>query len=262
MSMKKLIVGNWKMNPKSLRDARTNFLSIKKEASKFKNIDAAVAAPFVYLPELAKSVSLGFGLAAQNISSAKEGAFTGEVSAGMIAPMKIRYVIVGHSERRSLGETNAIVNKKVELVLANKMTPIICVGETERDTTMWYLSVVKTQIEECLAGIPKSALSRLVIAYEPVWALSSTENRRDATPEDCQEMMIYIRKVLADIFGAVAAEKVRILYGGSVDEKNAVGFLVGGKADGLLPGRASLTPKKFVAILQTANNLKDSNDLR
>lgn len=262
MHKKKLIIGNWKMNPRTIREARTHFLAIKKEAAKRKNVDAAIAAPFVYLSELAKSASAGLALAAQNVSAEKEGAFTGEVSAAMLAESKVSYVIVGHSERRTLGETNAFINKKIQAVLTAKMTPVLCIGETERDHDMWYLGVIKTQIEECLAGVPKASIAKIVIAYEPVWALSSTVGRRDATPEDYVEMRIYIRKVLSDIYGAGVAEKVRILYGGSVDEKNAIGFLIAGKADGLLPGRASLTPKKFVAILQTANQIEDYNDLR
>ena len=115
---------------------------------------------------------------------------------------------------------------------------------------------MKTQLEECLALVPKNASSRVVVAYEPVWAISTTPGHRDATPEDALEMRIYIRKVLTDMFGNSNAEKVRILYGGSVDEKNALGFLIAGRADGLLPGHASLTPKKFASILKLANTIK------
>src|SRR5207244_2553660 len=102
-------------------------------------------------------------------------------------------------------ETNAFINNKIKLALAAGITPILCVGERERDNGMWYLSAVKTQLEECLAGVSKNAIPKIVIAYEPVWAISSTLNRRDATPEDCQEMHIYIRKVLSDMFGGSTA---------------------------------------------------------
>ncbi len=251
--MKKLVVGNWKMNPGSLKEARSNFLAIKKEAGKWKNVETAIAAPFVYLPELGKAASASLGMAAQNVSSEKEGAFTGEVSAGMLKALKTKFVIVGHSERRALGETNALISRKLRAVLAAKMTPILCVGETERDHDMWYLGTIKTQVEECFAGVAKAAAPNIVIAYEPVWALSTTANRRDATPEDYLEMRIYIKKILSDLYGSAVAEKVRILYGGSVDEKNAGAFIALGHADGLLPGRASLAPKKFAKILQAAN---------
>lgn len=253
---KKLIIGNWKMNPRTVREAKAHFLAIKKAAAPYRNIDVAIAAPFVYLPELAKSASAGLALSAQNVSSEKEGAYTGEVSAGMLAAVKAKYVIVGHSERRALGEGNAFIGEKIKAALAAKLTPVLCVGETERDTGMFYLSAVKTQLEECLAGVPKSAVSRVVVAYEPVWAISTTPGHRDATPEDALEMRIYIQKVLADMFGHTNADKVRVLYGGSVDEKNALGFLSAGRADGLLPGRASLVPKKFAAILKVASSIK------
>ncbi len=255
---KKIVVGNWKMNPSKLPLARSNFLAIKKGIGAFKNVTVAIAAPFVYLPELSKSASATLSLSAQNVSAEKEGAFTGEVSAEMLKGMKVKYAIVGHSERRSLGESNAFIGRKIKMLLTAGITPILCVGENERSEAhdMWYLSVVKTQLEECLAGIPKNSISKIVIAYEPVWALSSTANRRDATPEDCVEMIIYIKKVLTDMFGAAMGQSVAILYGGSVDEKNAGGFLMAGHADGLLPGRASLTPKTFINILKVANEIR------
>ncbi len=262
MHKKKLVIGNWKMNPKSLREAEAHFTQIKKQLPKLRNVDAGIAAPFVYLSSLGKLATTSLAIAAQNVSAEKEGAFTGEVSVSMLKSIKTKYVILGHSERRTLGETNAFINKKLMLVLLAQMTPVLCIGETERDHDMWYLSTIKTQIEECFAGISKASAQKIVIAYEPVWALSTTENRRDATPEDCLEMRIYIKKVLSDLYGNAAMEKIKILYGGSVDEKNAIGFLIGGHADGLLPGRASLTPKKFVALLQVANTINTTNDLR
>lgn len=256
MRKKKLIIGNWKMNPKTLALARSNFTSIKKESGTNKNVEAVIAAPFVYLPELSKLSSATLSLGAQNVSAEKEGAFTGEISAGMIASLKTKYVIIGHSERRELGESNEFISRKIKMTLASGMTPVLCVGERERDQGMWYLSAVKTQLEECLAGVAKNAISKIVIAYEPVWAISSTQNHRDASPEDFQEMRIYIRKILSDFVSASVAESVAILYGGSVDEKNAVGFLVAGGADGLLVGKSSLTPKIFLKILKIANEIK------
>lgn len=255
MQKKKLVIANWKMNPSSLREARVSFLAIKKGAALYKKVEAGVAAPFVYLPELSKSAGGALSLCAQNVSAEKEGPYTGEVSVAMLAGCKTKYVIVGHSERRALGETNTLINQKLKTVFASKkMTPILCVGEGSRDTGMWYLSEVKTQIEEGLAGLSKQNIASLVIAYEPVWALSSTENRRDATPADSSEMIIYIRKIIADMHGSTIANAVRILYGGSVDEKNAGGFVHEGGADGLLVGKASLTPAKFIKILAAAQN--------
>jgi triosephosphate isomerase len=248
---KKLIVGNWKMNPRTLREARTCFSTIKKEARAAKNVEVSIAVPYVYLSELSKTAGGGLSISAQDVAATKEGPYTGEISAPMLAGFKTKYCIVGHSERRALGETNAQVNQKIKMLLSAKITPIVCVGEIERDSGMWYLSAVKTQVEESFAGIPKNAIAKIVIAYEPVWAISSTQDRRDATPADSSEMVIYIRKILADMFGGASANAVRILYGGSVDEKNALGFVTEGNADGLLPGKASLSPQKFTKILKT-----------
>ncbi len=256
MRKKKIIVGNWKMNPKTPALARSNFTTIKKEVRAYKNVTVVIAVPFVYISELGKLASAGLALGAQNVSAEKEGPYTGEVSAEMLAAYKTKYVIVGHSERRELGETNAFIARKVKTVLAAGLTPILCIGEKDRDHGMLYLGVVKTQLEECLAGIPKNSIAKIVIAYEPVWAISSTPNRRDATPEDCEEMRIYIRKVLSDMVGGSLADEVAILYGGSVDEKDALGFLSKGNADGLLPGRASLNPKIFLKIIKIANEIR------
>ena len=253
MANKKIVIGNWKMNPKSSKIAQTNFLAIKKGVSLFKNVEVAIASPAIYIKELSKAVSVNFSLCAQNISSEQEGAFTGEISASMFADSKVKYVIIGHSERRELGETNEFINKKIKTALKTKLIPVLCVGESDRENGMWYLGKIKTQLEECLVGISKNLVSEVIIAYEPIWALSSTQNRRDATPTDYEEMRIYIKRVLNDMYGASVVEKIRIIYGGSVDEKNAQGFLVEGGADGLLPGRASLTPKKFIEIVAIAN---------
>ena len=254
--MKKLIVGNWKMNPRTSREAKTHFLAIKKEAASCKNADVALCVPAVYLSELSKYSGKTLALGAQNVSAEKEGPYTGEISAAMLSQYKVRYCIVGHSERRALGETNEFINRKIKSLLAARITPILCVGEKDREHGMWYLSVVKTQVEECLVGIPKNLASKIVIAYEPVWALTSTKNRRDTTPEECSEMLIYIRKILADKFGHTAVKSTKVLYGGSADEKSALGFLSTGTAAGLLPGKASINPKKFGMMLKITNSIK------
>lgn len=255
MRKKKLIIGNWKMNPAKAAIAKTNFVAVKKGIQIYKNVDVAIAAPFVYLSELGKLASARLGLAAQNAAAEKEGAYTGEVSPDMLTALKVSYVILGHSERRALGETNELISRKIKAALKAKLTPVLCVGETDREHGMWHLGLVKTQIEECLAGVPKASMKNVVIAYEPVWAISSTPGHKDAKPADFEEMRIYIRKVLTDMMGTAAAD-IAIIYGGSVDDSNAAGFLVEGGADGLLPGRASLTPKKFMKIIEIANAIR------
>lgn len=240
------------MNPKTLKEAKTQFLEIKKAAAASNNVDAGIAAPYVFLPELGKNAGAALFSAAQNIAAEKEGPFTGEVSADMLLGCKVKYAIIGHSERRALGESNDLIRRKIQVALRAKIVPVLCVGELERDSGMWYLGAVKTQIEESLAGLPKAAVKNVVIAYEPVWAISSTAGHKDATPHDFEEMRIYIQKVLVDLYGPAAGEAV-ILYGGSVDEKNAASFVKEGGADGLLVGRASLNPKKFAKILSSVN---------
>ncbi|MEK7219451.1 MAG: triose-phosphate isomerase [Patescibacteria group bacterium] len=251
--MKKIIVGNWKMNPASLKEAEKLFANIAKSLSGAKKTDIVICPPFLYIEKL-KKLSRKIILGAQDAYGKDVGAFTGEVSPLMLYNLGVRYVILGHSERRALGEDNEVVNKKIKASLTVGLSPILCVGESERDENHSYFNLIKTQLEECLAGISKNSISKIIIAYEPVWAISSTPDRRDATASDSLEMSIYIRKVLADKFGSDAHE-VRIIYGGSVNEKDALEFLKHGEVDGLLVGRASLDVKKFTEIVKICETL-------
>lgn len=253
--LKKLIVGNWKMNPQSQKEAEVLFNNIGKNIKNIKNTEVVICLPFPYLFINKKLKIKKIALGAQDVFYETQGAYTGEVSTSMLKDMGVKYVIVGHSERRSLGETNEILNKKLTVVLKAKISPILCVGESIRSHDGSYLGVVKDQLMSCLAGISKSQIKNIVIAYEPVWALSSTENRHDATPHDFEEMKIYIRKILADLFGRAIASSVLIIYGGSVNKDNASLFLSVG-ADGLLPGKASLDVRNFSSIIQIASAIK------
>lgn len=252
---KQLIIGNWKMNPWKAEDARKIFDGIKKEGGKLAHVQTVICPPFVFLSDLSKKVSgHRVVLGAQDVFSEMEGAYTGEVSPLMLASAGAKYVIVGHSERRALGETDEMVNKKVFAALKMGLTAVLCVGETERDAEGKYFQFVKTQVETALAKIPKRMLSTLVIAYEPVWAIGA-KAKGAVTPSDLVEMTLFIRKTLADMFDRSIAQAVPILYGGSVDDKNAESFLKEGEADGLLVGRASLDPKKFITILKSADKV-------
>jgi triosephosphate isomerase (TIM) len=253
--MKKLIVGNWKMNPQSAKEAETLLKSIGKEISSIKNAEIIICAPFPFLPLFKKLKIKKIAIGAQDVFYEPNGAFTGEISSSMLKDMGVSYIIVGHSERRALGDTNEIVNKKLVAVLKAKMTPILCIGEDVRNNDASYLAIVKSQLVACLKDIQKQNLKNIVIAYEPVWALSSTVNRHDATPHDFEEMKIFIRKILTDLYSSSTAASVRILYGGSVNKDNALGFLAVG-ASGLLPGKASLMPKNFGSIIGIASNIK------
>ncbi len=245
------------MNPLTLKEAEKLFSSVVKGISRIKKTarrtEVVICPPFLYLENLKKlSRKIFFG--AQNAFWGDVGAFTGEISGEMLYEMGARYVILGHSERRALGESNGDVNKKIKASLVAGLRPILCVGESSRDENHGYFNLVKMQLEECLAGIQKSSVSKIIIAYEPIWAISSTPNRKDATADDSREMSIFIRKILSDKFGKDAT-KVRVLYGGSVNEKDAQDFLENGGVDGLLAGRSSLDAKKFVEIVKICEAL-------
>lgn len=256
---KKIIIANWKMNPISIKEAEKLFTNVSKSISHIKNTDIVICSPFIYLPSFAKALA-GKGkikklisLGAQNAFWGDTGAFTGEVSTEMLYNIGVKYVILGHSERRALGENNGDINKKIKAALNSSLRPILCVGESIRDLDHSYFNLVKTQLEECLIGISKNSISKIIIAYEPVWAISSTPNRKNATPADSLEMIIFIRKILSDKFGRDVAQ-MRIIYGGSVSDRDAQDFLENGGVDGLLPGKASLDAKKFVEIINIAEN--------
>lgn len=209
-----------------------------------------VAPPFPFLGEVAAKVRKTLGVVAQDMSSEPTGAFTGSVSASMLVSLGVRGVIIGHSERRKAGMTNAAVEATVEAALKAKLMPIVCVGETERDTRGDFFDVVETQLAAALKRVPKAKLHEVVIAYEPVWAIGTGKN---ATPEDVEEMKLFIQKVLITTFGRALAPKVRILYGGSVNSKNVEELWAQASVDGFLVGGASLQPKEFATIIKATN---------
>ncbi len=247
---KKIIIANWKMNPLSEKEAEKLFTNIANNISNIKKTDIVICPPFLYLSKL-KKISKKINLGAQDAFWGSTGAFTGQISGEMLSNSGVKYVILGHSERRELGESNILINKKIKGALSFGLTSILCVGDKERDENHEYFNFVKTQIEECLDGIKKEQLSKMIIAYEPVWALSTTVGRKDATPDDSREMSVFIRKILSDKFG-VKTKMPRIIYGGSVNDKSCEGFLAKGGVDGALPGAASLNADKFLEIIRIA----------
>ena len=257
MKSKNIIIGNWKMNPLSLKEAEKLFADVAKSISNIKKTarktEVVICPPYVYLEKL-KKLSKKISLGAQDVFWGEVGAFTGEISADMLYDIGARYVIVGHSERRAMGENNNDINKKIKSALSAGLRPILCVGEGMRDENHGYFNLVRIQLEECLLGISKNSISKIIIAYEPVWAISSTPNRKDATSDDSREMAIFIRKILSDKFGSEASG-IRIIYGGSVNEKDAEDFLKNGGVNGLLPGKASLNPEKFSKIVKICEAL-------
>lgn len=246
--MNKIVVANWKMNPSSQKEAEVLFKDISIVAKKIKNSQIVICPPFPFLFISQKFKNKKLILGAQNVVNKNEGSHTGEVSTEMLFDMNVKYVLVGHSERRLLGENNKIINEKILNVLRHKFIPIICIGETTRDRDGFYLSFVKDQIRECLEGVSKSQIRDIIITYEPVWAIGKSATR-EATKDEFMEMKIFIKKVISDMYNPKIAHSVPILYGGSVNPLNAKSFVKDGGADGLLVGRDSLSSKKFEAIL-------------
>ncbi|MBI5742683.1 MAG: triose-phosphate isomerase [Candidatus Niyogibacteria bacterium] len=253
--MKRIIVANWKMNPPTAKEAGSILAGIAATARGLKNTEAIICPPFLFLSDSklkTKNSKLAYG--AQDVFYESSGAFTGEVSVKMLKDAGVAYVIIGHSERRMhQGESDSLINKKVVAALAAGLKVILCVGERERVRGELPM-VVKEELLADLANVTPQKAKNIIIAYEPIWAIG--EGKQADTPEDLFEIVIYIRRTLLDIFGKTLAEKMPLLYGGSVDDKNAAAFLDVAGVQGLLVGRASLDAKKFGNILKIAEKLK------
>ena len=252
MANKKLVVANWKMNPESLNEAKKIFVGIKRYAKKIRKVRVVVCPPFLYVGSLASSRA-SVELGAQDVFWEREGSFTGEVSPVQLAKEKVSYCIVGHSERRELGETDKEVNKKIKALFKVGIIPVLCIGEKDRDHDGFYLAFVKDEIKEALKQVKQKDLSKIVIAYEPIWAIGK-KSKGVIAGDDLHEMTIYIRKVLSDLYSHKTAFNVPILYGGSVDEFNAENIIKEGGVQGFLVGRASLNTKSFMEIVNIVNN--------
>ena len=248
-----LIAGNFKMFKTVVETVSyVNELRALITAAKVFGVDVVIAPPFTSLAAAADAATGSIvGVAAQNLHWEREGAFTGEISAAMIHGAGARSVIIGHSERRTLfGETDDTVHKKAHAAITGGLVPIVCIGETldqrDRNETM---AVLDRQIKQGLDRITGDQLSRMVLAYEPVWAIGTGRN---ATPAQAGEAHRHIRQRLKQWFGLDASEKCRILYGGSVKPDNIAKLIADPDVDGALVGGASLDPKSFFAIIQGA----------
>ena len=245
---KKIVAGNWKMN-NTLQEG----LNLAKELEqaligKNVNCEVVICTPFIHLASIAGEIE-AIGLGAQNCADKVSGAYTGEVSAAMIASTGAHYVIIGHSERRAYyGETNAILKEKVMLALAYRLTPIFCIGEVlaEREAGIQN-KVVETQIRESLFHLSADDFSKVVIAYEPVWAIGTGVT---ATSDQAQEMHRFIRQTIAGKYGSAVADGISILYGGSCNAGNAKELFANPDVDGGLIGGASLSVDKFLPIVE------------
>jgi triosephosphate isomerase len=248
-----IIAANWKMHKTHLEAIQAvQKLGYLLDPADTERVEVVIAPPFTALRSvqtLIESDKLPFGLAAQNVHPEDQGAFTGEVSPPMLAALKVRYVIVGHSERRQLfGEDDLFVNKKVRAVIAHGMTPILCVGETleERDADGTE-SKVAQQVRRAFDSVEAAAAATSVIAYEPIWAIGTGRN---AEPADAGRVVEVIRAALADRYDAGVAASVRVQYGGSVKPGNIRGFMAHPEIDGALVGGASLDPEDLALIVK------------
>ena len=246
------MIGNWKLNPRTHTDASSLFKGISKKAHTFKKVTTVVCPPYVFIDKL----QAGYGgsavfFGAQDVSFELSGAHTGDVSAEQLYSVGCDYVIIGHSERRALGEEDESVNKKIKVALEHKLTPVLCVGESERDSHGRYLHHLRSQIVKAMKGVKEKDLLKVVIAYEPIWAIGKTG--KDAiTPQKLHETVLYIRRVLLETFNKRTGMNITILYGGSVKPSNAEELLREGEVAGFLVGGASLDAESFNQILEIA----------
>jgi triosephosphate isomerase len=253
MKKRNLVVANWKMSPETPEDAKKVFNSARISAKGLRNTDVVVCPPFPFIFPLSKlNYPKNLFLGAQNIFSEIKGAFTGEVSAEIIKNLGAEFVIIGHSERRAMGESNEVIRKKLQIAFDAGLTPILCIGEKDRDRDGNHLEFIKNQIKECLTGLSKKNLVGIIIAYEPIWAIGRSY-KEAMSPTDIHETVLFIKKVIGELFGRDIADGCRILYGGSVEAENAASIVKYGTADGFLVGHASLIPAEFSAILKAAD---------
>ena len=248
---KTVIAGNWKMNktPTETKAFMTEFKTIMPRG---RWCDVALCVPAVCIPAAVRTMrETRIGIGAENCNANASGAYTGEIAANMLLDAGCKYVILGHSERRAMGETNADVNAKVLAALDNGLIPIMCVGESleQREagiTEEWITMQIKTG----LASIGEDKIRKMIIAYEPIWAIGTGKT---ATPEQAEEVCEHIRAVIRKLYGAKVARAISILYGGSMNPGNAATLLAQPDIDGGLIGGASLVPEKFVKIIEAAN---------
>ena len=249
---KKILAANWKMNL-THSEAESYLETFLSEIGQVNDVEIVIIPPFTAIPALVSASEKvpAVRIGAQNMHWEKNGAFTGEVSATMLRALYVKYVIVGHSERRALfGETDEIVNRKVRAALEAGLRPIVCVGESlhERDSGQ-VEEVLGRQLRKGLENVVEKDLPEIVVAYEPCWAIGTG---RSATPTEAEQVHAFIRLDLSELFGAATADRVRIQYGGSVKPENAEDLMRQKNIDGALIGGASLDPRSFARIIWRA----------
>lgn len=255
--MKSYIVGNWKMNF-TVGESSVYLHKLSKRIHAYRDIEVVIAPSLMALQPLSLQIDRKkLKLAAQTANPRDFGAYTGEVSAAQLRGI-VDYCIIGHSERRQLfHETDKYIRAAVAAILRNQMKPILCVGETETERTFGEtFDVLRDQVLGGLSEVSTEDLEKVIIAYEPVWAISTTSGASMASPDDIAEAVKFIRRIVADAYGKEISEKIAVLYGGSVNPDNAGGYLTVPGVNGLLIGGASLIADQFVDIIETAKKVK------
>jgi triosephosphate isomerase len=246
---KRILIANWKNYPDSIGRVGEILDGLTKNSGVFKKVSTFIAPPLAYFESVSKRTKSFAHLASQDIFVEK-GTTTGAVGMDILKSFGVRLSIIGHSERRALGETDGVVAEKIKIALKENIIPLVCIGESERDKEGEYLEFIRQELRLSLSGVKKKDdAKKLVVAYEPIWAIGM-KARGTIVPEDLAQMVIFIRKVLTDLYDRKTADKISILYGGSVDHNN-VNALVRTRVNGFLVGRASLDPKKFVEIAKS-----------
>jgi triosephosphate isomerase len=247
---KRLVVGNWKMYIEKSEEARGLALALRRKLRGLSGVDVFVAPPFTMLPAISSLLeSSPIRVGAQTVSAHNDGKHTGEVSALTLKSSGAQFVIVGHSERRAAGDSDAAVRGQLERAIAAGLTPILCVGEERRSHDGEHFSFIEEQLNATLKNVPKNLLKKLIVAYEPVWAIGKSAEEA-MKPADLEEMTIFIRKMLAELLDREAGLKVPVLYGGSVEAENAAQLVKEGGVNGFLVGRASAHAESFLAIIE------------
>ncbi|MDO8529840.1 MAG: triose-phosphate isomerase [bacterium] len=247
--MKPLIVANWKMNPQTYKEAEDLIAKILKETNKITGVNIIFCLPFVWLTDFSHKNKSSAFFGAQDVFFQEKGAFTGAISPEMLKSSQVEYVIIGHSERRKyFGETGEIVNKKIRAALKAGLKVILCVGETEEEKDRKG-EILEKQITQALQGVTHDEMKNVVIAYEPVWAIGTGNN---CSVDEAQKSLLFIRKIITNVYKREVADGMKLLYGGSVKAENSGAYIKEGNANGLLVGGASLIAEEFIEIVKSA----------
>lgn len=252
---KRLVVGNWKMNPETFEAAKAIARKTRAVCARLSSTEVVVCPPFPFIPAaLSRKRTPGFRMGAQSVSLEASGPHTGQVNSQMLKSLGVEFVIAGHSEERQAGVTSAEISRKISMILDAGLTAVVCFGEKARDENGAHLDLLKSQIMETFAGVSVEKTRDVVLAYEPIWAISAKDHANQAMlPEQVYEMSLFVKKVFADVFGQDAGLKVRVLYGGSVNFRNAGDIVKIGKVDGLLVGRESVNIPGFKELIKAVD---------